>query len=113
MGVGVSQALAQTGHDVLLIDVADEILERAEREIAENVRFHHLLRLDAGRQDPAEVMPRIRFSTDHELLAESEFVIENVTEDWDLKRSVYRDLDRICDKHCVFGANTSAIRSES
>jgi 3-hydroxybutyryl-CoA dehydrogenase len=109
MGVGVAQALAQTGHHVLLIDVADEILERAEREIAENVRLHHLLKLDAGRQDPAEVMPRIRFSTDHGLLAESEFVIENVTEDWDLKRSVYGDLDRICDKHCVFGANTSAI----
>lgn len=109
MGVGVAQDLAQTGHEVLLIDVADEILEQAEHIIAKNVRFHHLFRPGAGRQDVTEVMRRIRFSTDYGVLAEAEFVIENVTEDWDLKRSVYRQLDDICGQQCIFGANTSAI----
>lgn len=33
MGTGVAQALANTGHQVILVDVGDEILERAKEEI--------------------------------------------------------------------------------
>ena len=39
MGVGVSQNLAQTGHQVILIDISESILERARQEIAKNNRF--------------------------------------------------------------------------
>ena len=109
MGVGVAQDLAQTGHRVILIDIADEILERAEQQIRKNVRFHHVVKRGAERQDVTEVMERIRFSKDNGLLADAEFVIENVTEDWSLKESVYRDLDDICSPECPFAANTSAI----
>jgi 3-hydroxybutyryl-CoA dehydrogenase len=109
MGVGVAQDLAQTGHRVILIDMTDEILEAARRQLTKHVRFHHLVKRDAERQDVAEVIERIRFSRDYGLLAGADFVIENVTEDWDLKQSVYRDLDGICSPECPFAANTSAI----
>jgi len=109
MGVGVAQDLAQTGHDVLLIDVSDDLLERAERQIARNVRLHHLVRPGAGRQDVDAVMRRIRLTTEYDVLADAEFVVENVTEDWELKSAVYQRLDDICGPLCVFGANTSAI----
>jgi 3-hydroxybutyryl-CoA dehydrogenase len=39
MGVGVSQNLAQTGHQVILLDVSEEILERAKQQIKNNIRF--------------------------------------------------------------------------
>jgi 3-hydroxybutyryl-CoA dehydrogenase len=109
MGVGVGQDLAQTGHHVLLIDISDEILDQAEEQIRKNIRFHHLARQGGERQNVAEVMERIRFSQDYGLLADAEFVIENVTEDWSLKERVYRDLDEICSPECPFAANTSAI----
>jgi len=109
MGVGVAQDLAQTGHSVILIDTADEILETAERQIAKNVRFHHVVNPAAERQDVAAVMERIRFSTDYGPLVDAGFVIENVTEDWNIKEAVYRDLDGICHPECPFAANTSAI----
>ena len=109
MGVGVAQDLAQTGHQVILIDISDEILERAEQQIKRNVRLHHLVKRGVERQNVAEVMERIRFSKEYGLLAGAEFVIENVTEDWNLKKSVYQDLDDICSPECAFAANTSAI----
>jgi 3-hydroxybutyryl-CoA dehydrogenase len=109
IGVGVAQDLAQTGHQVLLIDIADESLANAEHEIEKNVRVHHLVKRGAERQDVAQVMDRIRFSKEYGLLADARFVIENVTEDWNIKESVYRDLDEICSPECPFGSNTSAI----
>jgi pyruvate/2-oxoglutarate dehydrogenase complex dihydrolipoamide dehydrogenase (E3) component len=36
MGVGVGQDLAQTGHQVILIDISDEILDQAEEQIRKN-----------------------------------------------------------------------------
>ena len=39
MGIGLAQNLAQTGHQVILIDISDEALEKAKVEIHKNVRF--------------------------------------------------------------------------
>jgi 3-hydroxybutyryl-CoA dehydrogenase len=36
-------------------------------------------------------------------------VIENVTEDWEVKRGFYRTLDQICRSDAIFAANTSCI----
>ena len=36
-------------------------------------------------------------------------MIENVTEDWEIKRAVHAELDEVCGPDTVFIANTSAI----
>jgi 3-hydroxybutyryl-CoA dehydrogenase len=59
--------------------------------------------------DPDEVLSRIELTTDYQALEGAEFVIENVTEKWEIKRDVYPELDRICPERCIFSANTSAI----
>ena len=56
IGKGVAQDLAQTGHEVVLVDVSDEILEDARDELTRAVRFHHLVASGAERQNTAEVM---------------------------------------------------------
>src|SRR5262249_12525813 len=45
----------------------------------------------------------------YDALAEAEFVIENVTEKWEIKEGVYQRLDAICSDDCIFIANTSCI----
>jgi 3-hydroxybutyryl-CoA dehydrogenase len=114
MGVGVAQALAQTGHRVLLLDRAAEPLERAERELRRNLRLHRLLApgkdAAAGAQaSPDAVLSRICFSTDPARLADVHFVIENVPEKWEIKRELYPRLDAVCAPGVVFAVNTSAI----
>ena len=42
-------------------------------------------------------------------IAECEFIIENVTEDWKIKEGVYKQLDQIADEDVCFGCNTSCI----
>jgi len=55
------------------------------------------------------VLRRINFTADYEQFGQTDFVIENVVEKWEVKAEVYRRLDAICPSHCVFAANTSAI----
>jgi 3-hydroxybutyryl-CoA dehydrogenase len=109
MGVGLAQNLAQTGHNVILLDISDEVLERAKREIKNNIRFQGFFQKSEKPNNPDEICDRIKFSTDYRVLQEAEFIIENVTEKWQIKQEVYEKIDRICPSECVFAANTSAI----
>lgn len=52
MGIGVSQNLAQTGHHVLLLDISEEILERAKQEIRNSVRFQGFFNKMRSRRIP-------------------------------------------------------------
>lgn len=108
MGVGVAQNLAQTGHQVILVDVSQEVLDNARRELRTSLRAFALFNRAAA-VDPAAVIEKIEFSTDYELLAKADFVVENVTEDWGIKEKVYERLDRICRPDVRFAVNTSAI----
>jgi len=108
MGVGLAHTLAQSGLRTLLIDVSDSILESALGQIRNNVRFQRLFHKSQG-NGPEEILGRIKVSADYEVLRDADFVVENVTEKFDVKTEVYRRLDAICPPQCVFAANTSAI----
>jgi 3-hydroxybutyryl-CoA dehydrogenase len=109
MGIGVSQNLAQTGHQVILVDVSEDILNHAKQEIRNNVRFQGFFQKNSEAENPDDILNKIKFSTNYKFLEDAEFVIENVTEKWDLKKEVYVQLDAICPEKTAFAANTSAI----
>jgi len=93
MGRGVAQNLAQTNHRVFLLDVSEEILEQAKREIEKNVRFHRLFNKTSAAESLKTTMSRIEFSTSYSRFAEADFVVENVTEKWPIKQKVYEQLE--------------------
>jgi 3-hydroxybutyryl-CoA dehydrogenase len=108
MGRGLAHDLAQHGHDVLLIDVDNQTLANATCAIQQSLRAQ-ILRQGAAKEGTDVIMARVQTSTDLGILEEAEFVIENVTEKWDVKKSIYPAMDEICPEHTVFAANTSAI----
>lgn len=109
MGAGVAQNLAMAGQRAILIDISEAILERARTEIFKSLRFQGLFNKSEKKVDTKEIIGLIEFTTDQKLLSEADFVIENVTEKWEIKKQVYEQIDSICPQHCVFAANTSAI----
>jgi len=108
MGIGVAQNLAQTNHQVILIDISEDILDHAKQKIQTNIRFQGFFN-KKNREAPENVLQKIRFTTDYKLLKDADFVVENVVEKWDIKKDVYVKMDAICSEQCVFAANTSAI----
>ena len=107
MGVGVAQNLAQTGHDVVLVDKDEQILQQARAIIERNSRMSRLMGGPA--LDADAILARITTAVGADALAKAEIVIENVTENWDVKREVYEALDAACGPDTVFVVNTSAI----
>jgi len=110
MGVGLAQNLAETGHQVILVDLTEEHLEKARHEIHQNLRLKTIFTKKSAQSESSDAaLGRISFTCDYDRLAEPHFVIENVVEKWPIKEEVYRRLDLICPASCIFGANTSAI----
>ncbi|HVR96965.1 MAG TPA: 3-hydroxyacyl-CoA dehydrogenase NAD-binding domain-containing protein [Thermoanaerobaculia bacterium] len=109
MGVGLGHDLARTGHQVVLVDISEEVLERAREEIRKNLRLYGMYRKELKVADSKAVMDRITFTTDYGALSTADFVVENAVEKWDVKKEIYPQIDAICPEHAVFAANTSCI----
>jgi 3-hydroxybutyryl-CoA dehydrogenase len=108
MGTGLTQDLVAHGFGVVLIDRSEETLATARRDIEGYGRFRRLL----GSKDTGDYnanLSRVVYSTDLNKVAVADFVVENITEDWALKREVYPVIDEACSRDTVFAANTSAI----
>lgn len=108
MGRGVAQNLAQKGFHVILLDISLVVLQQARDEIHQNMRFSQLFQ-KGDKNTIAASLERITFTTDYEPFRTADFVIENATEKWEIKKPIYEQLDAVCPEHCVIAANTSAI----
>jgi 3-hydroxybutyryl-CoA dehydrogenase len=109
IGIGVVTDLVLHGLNVVVADISKEQLRRAEAEVLKNIRFAPLLLKSAPRLTKEEALKRMVFTEDINDVATCDFVIENVTENWDIKKRVYETLDRLAPPEVCFGANTSCI----
>jgi 3-hydroxybutyryl-CoA dehydrogenase len=109
MGVGLGQNLAQTGHQVVLVDISEAVLDTARAEIRKNLRFQGMFQKGPKGEPADTVLGRITFTTDYGALSEADFVVENAPEKWAIKKEIYPRIDAICPQRAVFAANTSCI----
>jgi 3-hydroxybutyryl-CoA dehydrogenase len=108
MGVGVAHSLALANFRVRLVDVTEEKLAAARELIRQNIRLQNMMKRGNGMGADA-ALENIKCSTKYEILSDVDFAVENVIENWPIKKEVYKILDQICPPHAVFAANTSAI----
>ena len=114
MGSEVAQVLSQSGFGVVLVDITTDALERARQNIEHSFRFQRMLSARNGivataKVDRAEILDCITFTTDIAGVVDVDFIIENVTEDWSIKRPVFETLDSLCKPDVIFAVNTSVI----
>ena len=109
MGAGVTVDLVLHGIDTVLVDISAEVLEKAKAEITRSVRFAPLVHKTAPKVPVKEAIERITFTLDLKAVADCDFIVENVTEDWNVKEPIYREMDRICQPGAIFGVDTSCI----
>jgi 3-hydroxybutyryl-CoA dehydrogenase len=107
IGSGVAHLFAQSGHDVVLVDNSPAQLDRARQSIRRNAKLYGFLQKSAV--TPDDVIARLTFAGDVEALAPADFVIENITENWEMKREVHLRIDRVVRDTITIAANTSAI----
>jgi 3-hydroxybutyryl-CoA dehydrogenase len=107
MGNGIAQVVATAGLNVVLVDVDDAALERAQSRIGRSLgRFVKSGKL--SEDESAAVAARISYSTDLEASgAKADHVIECVIEVFDVKQDVLQRLDAVCGEDVIFASNTS------
>jgi len=108
MGAGIAQVAAQSGLNILLNDISDEMVERGRQGIErslERMMQRGRVKLDEGDR----IMRRIEITTSLDDLAATDFVIEAVVENEDAKVALFQKLDRICPPEVIFASNTSSI----
>ncbi|WP_405606498.1 3-hydroxyacyl-CoA dehydrogenase family protein [Streptomyces sp. NBC_00076] len=109
IGSTVCADLVLHGFGVVLVDVDPSALERALDTVAQAARFGPMLRPALPRVDPDDALASVVVSEDLADLDACEFVVENVSERWEVKEQVYRALDKVLPPGVGIGVNTSSI----
>jgi 3-hydroxybutyryl-CoA dehydrogenase len=108
MGSGIAQVAAQAGWEVALRDVTDAALTRGTDAIKSSYdKFVSKGKLEA--KDAEAALARISTTTDLDVAAEAEIVVEAVFEKLDVKHEIFRALDGLVQDETVLASNTSAI----
>jgi 3-hydroxybutyryl-CoA dehydrogenase len=108
MGHGVAQLLAMNKIRVHLVDQADEFLQRARGWIEDNLDYMiELGELEAS--EKAATLARINFTIDLTgNLAQAAYVLEAVSENFDLKRRIWEILGQSAAPAAILASNTSS-----
>ena len=108
MGNGVAQVFARAGYGVILRDLEQRLLDRGLATISKNLD-REVRRDQLTLVEKAEVLERLRPTTDVSALAGADFCVEAVPEQTDLKVRVLKEADRILPPGVVLASNTSSI----
>jgi len=108
MGHSIAMVFAQGGFEVDLIDVKEEVLDRAMSLIRSNLYTLKEGGLIHSKAIP-KVINRIRPSTSLEVGERADFVVEAISENQKAKRELFRYLDRICPQRTIISSNTSYL----
>lgn len=114
MGAGIAQVAAQTGHNVTMVDMSEDILKKSQSSIEKSlgriVKKKYADDAAAGQKFLAETMARFSTSTDAPKVAEStDLVIEAIVENIAIKQKLFKTLDEAAPKHTIFVSNTSSL----
>jgi 3-hydroxybutyryl-CoA dehydrogenase len=109
IGAGVVTDLVLHGIPTIVVDLSKDILGRAQAEVLNNIRVAPLFSKSLPRASKDEALERMTLTTDLKDLTSCDFIIENVTEDWGVKKPLYERLGKLLPANVCFGANTSCI----
>lgn len=109
IGVGVATDLILHGIKTVVVDLSEAVLKRAELEIVNHVRFAPILSKSLPRISRQEARERILLTSNLDDVGQCDFIIENVTEEWSVKRDLYARLEKVARADVCFGANTSCL----
>lgn len=108
MGAEIALSIALKGTEVLLKDVNLEFAKSGYQRI-EGILSKWVEKGKLEAADQAATMARIIPQEDYAGFETADLVIEAAIEDKTLKGNLFKEMDQICHKNCIFASNTSSI----
>lgn len=108
MGNGIAQVFAAAGHPVVMIDVAEEFLEKGVATVRKSLeRLVKKEKITAAQLE--EILGRIQTSTSLKGAAESDLIVEAATENKSVKMEIFETLGKLAKEGAILATNTSSI----
>ncbi len=108
MGNGIAHVIARSGMAVVLADIEQAALSRGFETLRRNLA-REVAKGKLTQEQAEEAGSRIRLTTRFEDLATASFAIEAATERFEIKSSLFQQLDRILPPEAILASNTSSI----
>ncbi len=108
MGAGIAAILVRAGIATAMVDLNDQILHAGSQR-ARKVLAGRCTAFEGRPQDPDEAAALLSTSTGYEILADCDVVIEAVTENEEVKTSMYRAMAGVLRAEVFLASNTSTI----
>ncbi len=108
MGSGIAQVCALAGCQTVVREVSESFCEKALASIGKSLAKG----VEKGKTTPEArdaALKNLSFITDIARLSDSDIVIEAVSEDLELKNSLWRELNVVCPPRTIFASNTSSL----
>ncbi|HUW10744.1 MAG TPA: 3-hydroxybutyryl-CoA dehydrogenase [Anaerolineae bacterium] len=108
MGAGIVQVCAQSGYEVVVSEVNDELLQKGMGTVDHFLgRAVQKEKITAAQKD--EVMGRIQGTTDIKDFKDCDLIVEAIIENLDLKKELFKQLGDSCPPHALLTSNTSSM----
>ncbi len=108
MGSGISQVCAQSGYQVVVSEINDELLNKGLASIS----LFLTRNVKKGRVSQAEkeaTLARIKGTTNIKDFGDCDLIIEAAIENMEVKKKIFAELDKICSKDAILATNTSCL----
>ncbi len=108
MGSGIAQVAAENGCVVYVNDNREEALEKASSKL--KALMEKLVAKGKRTQEQADnILKNVHFTSKAEDLEHSDLVIEAIVEKLEVKKEVFKWLEKIVSKDCILASNTSSL----
>ena len=108
MGSGIVQAFAQKGYEVIVRDIKDELVQSGIVRI-NNVLSKLVSKGKMTEETKEDILSRISGTTDMNLAADCDLVVEAAIENMKIKKEIFAELDKICKPETILASNTSSL----
>jgi 3-hydroxybutyryl-CoA dehydrogenase len=109
MGCDIALDLASYGHYVILKDLDNETLEKAETKIKKDFKLVKMMKKEMKTVTIDDIISKITFTTTYDGFDDVGMVIENIVEEWEAKKALYLELGKVCKPDTLYAVNTSCI----
>ena len=108
MGAGIIQVLAQNGYEVVMRARRESSVEKGLATVNKNLE-KMVAKEKITAEEKEAIMGRITGSTDINIIADADLVIEAATEDMEAKKALFAELNGICKPETIIATNTSSL----
>jgi 3-hydroxybutyryl-CoA dehydrogenase len=108
MGQGIAITCAAAGLDVLLLEKTADLAKHSVAEVAQALE-RDIAKWRRTESEKKAILGRIRTVDDARGLEAANIVIECVSEDLELKASIFQTLDQVCPPEDILATNTSSL----